>query len=215
MRRRRFRIGLGGGVAAAFVVAAVVGYAVLGGGVALTLADVMAATAEKTWLHVKYDNGREQWALPAEGLTYYKEEGGGATFVNSRLNIRHTYLPGSGAIYENTPHIYPEGKRPEWKPRTVWEYVLGRYAEKSLEAGRQKEQIDGKTEANGRYEFDDLSTYPDAAFGGGERKGKVALVPVDAAFPCRLEHPTLVALEHREERAARRHEDQPGLRASS
>ena len=119
-------------------------------GAGMTLAEVREAVNAQPWLHIKYDNGREWWVSLKERKSFFKDEDGRVVYLDSTKNLRWVHRKGSGYISEDAPRIYAEGQRPDLKPLTAWEYVVGHY-EKLAESPRHhfraekhKDEIDGK-----------------------------------------------------------------------
>ena len=89
-------------------------------------ADVRAAFLAQSWVHLKYDSGREQWISLEDGKFYYKNEDGRKVFVDRVSNIRLIYSPDLGEhISQDRPAVYPGGVIPPWQPKTAWEIVVG------------------------------------------------------------------------------------------
>ncbi|UCD28584.1 MAG: hypothetical protein JSV03_16130, partial [Planctomycetota bacterium] len=122
----------------------------------LAWADVQAAFIAKPWVHLKYDNGREQWISLQDGKTYFISEGGRKVFVDRALNIRQIYDPTRGRgsyISEDRPVRYKDNIVPPWRPQSAWESVVGmsEYGEWHIE------QIDGRQLVRfDRYHIDAL-----------------------------------------------------------
>jgi len=131
----------------------IVGFSVLTGSpdmASVALGDVREAFIAQTWVHVKYDNGREEWRNICEGKHFYISESGWCFFVDYASNTRLEHSSNSDYILEVTPTIYPEGKVPPWEPGIAWEVVLGFFAE-------------GDSKALGQYT--DIEKYVDTADG--------------------------------------------------
>lgn len=64
----------------------------------------MNPRAEESWIHVRYDNGREQWISFPGGRHFIKYEDGQATFADSLLLLSQSYNPRLGRyISEKSP----------------------------------------------------------------------------------------------------------------
>gem|GEM_PF-702531 len=126
-------------------VASFVGYVALVSRSALTMAEVMAAVNEQPWVHIKYDNGREEWASLRDDLCYYKSEHGRVVFLDCVRGIRQAYSPEYSEGY-----ISEDGITPFSLGRTPWEFAVGHFegATKGLsrysDAERHPDTVDGK-----------------------------------------------------------------------
>lgn len=95
-------------------------------GASAAWADVRAAFLAQSWVHLKYDSGREQWISLEDGKFYYKNEDGRKVFVDRVSNIRLIYSPDLGEhISQDRPAVYLGGVIPPWQPKTAWEIVVG------------------------------------------------------------------------------------------
>ena len=139
--------------AAATIAAAVIlCYAMLGGGASLSLAEVQAAVAEQSWVHVTYDTGPfvEQWVCLADGNTYCKRRDGDVVFADWARNLRYWYDQRARYISVDQPATCPGGQVPPWQPQTAWQHVVGPYEQLAGEpaptAGVETEhdELDGK-----------------------------------------------------------------------
>jgi hypothetical protein len=141
------------GLAAMVLIGALFGYAIFGGGVAMTLADVKAAMAGKVWLHIVSDGGqvREEWTNTMEGKSYVKRFDGDLIYIDDAINERRWYEHEAKMISVDQPVKYPDGKVPEWKGTAVAEYVIGPYEAAAKDARfakdveRHEDKVDGKT----------------------------------------------------------------------
>ncbi|MFA5864941.1 MAG: hypothetical protein WC975_09670 [Phycisphaerae bacterium] len=77
--------------AAALIAIAAVLYVVLDKTPTLTLAQVQQAVNEQTWVHVKYDNGREEWNNLRGGQYFLKEVNGFTMFADYPRGLRYNY----------------------------------------------------------------------------------------------------------------------------
>jgi hypothetical protein len=133
----------------------------------VTLAQVQAAVARQKWVHVKYDNGRENW-MSMDGMREFDKDFNGCLAVFDRskdLDLR--YRPGSGCIEKL---VYPEPPG-QWKPRTISQIVgfsldmpegaaTAKQKENFVYAERHADTIDGRTMARfDQYERDALGQY--------------------------------------------------------
>jgi hypothetical protein len=110
----------------------IVGFSVFTGSPDMTsvaLGDVKETFLAQPWVHVIYDNGREEWMNIREGKHFYISENGWRFFVDRALNTRLEHSLNSDHILEVTPTTYPEGNVPPWEPRIAWEVMLGFFAE--------------------------------------------------------------------------------------
>jgi len=123
-------------------------------GASVAWGDVRDAFLAQPWVHLKYDNGTEQWYDLQNGRRYYKNwiRDGGCLFIDKVLNIRQSYVPEYGQhISEDRPAVYHDGVIPPWEPKTAWETIVEHW-EKTAETGtkghsevkRITEQVDGK-----------------------------------------------------------------------
>ena len=145
-----------GAIAATVLVACLLGLVFLGNGNSIALADVKAAVNGKSWVHVQNDDGTEVWVSLSDGKSYHKRQHPivdgkvEILFIDNARNIRRRYWEGDVAIYEDEPAIYEDGKVPEWKRETPWEYFLGWYEkrtekpDKHGKTEKHEETIDGK-----------------------------------------------------------------------
>ena len=143
--------------AAVMIIAVLVGVHQFGGsidGTSVAWADVREAFLAQAWVHLKYDNGTEQWHDLQNGRRYYKNwiYDGGCLYIDNILNIRQWYVPERGKhISEDRPRVYKDNLIPPWEPKTAWEAIIGRW-EKMAESGgrgyseveRITEKVDGK-----------------------------------------------------------------------
>jgi hypothetical protein len=133
-----------GSIAAAFLAAAgaVIGYLAFFSGSNVTWAAVQEAVAEQTWVHIEYDNGREDWTNLKTGQRYYRDESGRAVFLDPVKGLKLHYWPESGFVSQRS--ITP------WEPaaKTAWESTVGHYEKpegglaKNVE--KYEETLDGK-----------------------------------------------------------------------
>jgi len=109
-------------------------------GASAAWADVRAAFLAQSWVHLKYDSGREQWISLEDGKFYYKNEDGRKVFVDRVSNIRLIYSPDLGEhISQNRPAVYLGGVIPPWQPKTAWEIVVGNLEEMTGQVVRDTE----------------------------------------------------------------------------
>jgi hypothetical protein len=135
--------------AAIIVIGVLIAINHLGGsidGVSVALGDVQQAFVEQSWVHLKYDNGRERWYDLQNGRYYYKSEKGRIswiTFVDRVRNIRQSYHPTLGQhISEDRPAIYPEGVIPPWEPKSAWEEIVGHLEKAAEEGGSERWRVE-------------------------------------------------------------------------
>ena len=154
--------------AAALLVAAGLLIVFLGPGASLSLAAVEAATIKKPWIHVQYDGGpiREEWVSLQSGKVFCKKTDGELLMLDFATNVRLQYAKRDNVIYQDVPTIYPNGEAPAWKPRSAWEYVIGRYDQASLQprkpdAPRRVERAEETVDGTKLIRFD--MYYRDAA----------------------------------------------------
>lgn len=123
----------------------IVGFSVFTGSsdmASVALGDVREAFIAQPWVHVIYDNGREEWMNLRESKHFYISESGWCFFVDRALNTRLEYSPNSDHILEVAPKTYPEGKVPPWEPGIAWEVALGFFAEGDSKALGQYTDIE-------------------------------------------------------------------------
>ena len=110
------------GLAAGFA-AVVLALLLFNKSVPLTLADVQQAVALQTWVHVKFDNGREEWTNLRDGRGFLRDVGGiqegRAVFLDLIAGVRLVYWPISGQ------HIQKDAIGTWPTPCTPWELVVG------------------------------------------------------------------------------------------
>ena len=78
----------------------------------ITLAQVQDAIAKQKWLHVKYDNGRENWNTLDGEKEIHRQENGYIAFFDHPKNLDLRYHPGDSYIYQ----LLREMSR-QWKSR--------------------------------------------------------------------------------------------------
>jgi len=88
----------------------------------VTWADVEQAFSSQSWVHIKYDNGRERWDNLHEGKAYFKNEIGTFVVIDYALNVRHDFVYGEDHITAYT--LSEDGKARPW-PLTAWELIVG------------------------------------------------------------------------------------------
>jgi hypothetical protein len=133
------------GAAVLLIAGVIVGFSVFTGSTDLAsvaLGDVRKAFMGQAWVHVKYDNGREEWRNIREGKHFYISESGWCFFVDYASNTRFEHSRNSDYILKVTPTTYPEGNVPPWEPRIAWEAVLGFFAEGDSKALGQYTHIE-------------------------------------------------------------------------
>ena len=127
---------LGVVAAAAVVLVAVWGIADRASGAVLTLADLSRALDEREWVHVEFDDGREEWANLRAGRFYYRDgRRQRYVLVDRAQNARWMWNTGQQSIVRDRPMTYPDGVVPPWEPPSAWSYVAGNF-EQWLEAPR-------------------------------------------------------------------------------
>jgi hypothetical protein len=157
LRNILMKVGIPSGIAAAIILG--IGVAFLEMSTSITLADVQAAVAKRSWVHVKYDDGYETWTDLRGGLRAHRNPAGGHGSIcfidNPKKNVRYWYTMGENVMVQDQPRGYRKGEQPPpWEPRTAWEHELG-WIEKTLQtpqnswssckAERHEDKIDGKT----------------------------------------------------------------------
>lgn len=115
--------------AAVIIIAVLVGINQFGGSIdiaRIALADVEKAFLVQPWVHVKYDNGREQWINLRRGKTYFisgKLDSGRIFRYSDRVrNIHQWYASNRLTIRENA--YYNGAVVPAWHPRTAWNEII-------------------------------------------------------------------------------------------
>jgi hypothetical protein len=143
--------------AVAIIIVVLVGIYQIGGS-GLAWADVREAFLERSWVHLKYDNGAERWYDLQTGDLYYIDWDGRCVFVDRTLNIRQIYHELWGEhISENRPVIYPDGVIPPWQPETAWESVVGHWEKMAENGGRGHWDVErniGKVDGKEFVRFD-------------------------------------------------------------
>jgi len=144
-------------VAAIVVIGLLVGLQYFTGSVdpaSVAWADVREALLAQQWVHLAYDNGKEEWYDLVEGKNYYKDWDGSCMSLDWVRKVRQAYRPTGGTfILEDRPVIHhPSGVIPPWKPTTAWDAIVG-HAEKVSKNGAQ-----GNWEAEQHVEKKDTHT---------------------------------------------------------
>lgn len=121
--------------AAVLIVGVVTGLVVLNKSASISLADVQAAVAEQTWVHVKFDNGREEWTNLRDGRHLLREVGGHhegrTTFSDPSTGVYLAYWPDEGQrIVKGKFRTYPQ-------PSSAWELIVG-----PLEQGARRGSVE-------------------------------------------------------------------------
>jgi hypothetical protein len=133
-------------VAAVIIIAATLGAYHLSGSIdiaSVALADVEAAFLSQLWVHLKYDNGAEQWYDLETGDHYYKDWDGRCVFVDHTSNTRRVYYAKYGQhISEDIPVIYKDGVIPQWQPKTAWEVIVGHLEIMAEQTGKGHWQVE-------------------------------------------------------------------------
>jgi hypothetical protein len=130
------------GLAASFA-AVVLAVLLFNKSVPLSLADVQQAVALQTWVHIKFDSGREEWFDLANERYFLKEQG---FITNHRMLYRDR---AAGVLLEHWPwhgrHITRHMTGPWPGPRSPWECLVGMLGERiDTETKRQYETVDGR-----------------------------------------------------------------------
>jgi hypothetical protein len=107
----------------------------------VALARVKEALLSQPWIHVTYDNGREEWQDLRGGTYACVSEHGWRSFVDHARNIRQEHSRDRDYVLETTPKVYPEGQIPPWEPQIVWEAVRSFCADENAKALGQYTQI--------------------------------------------------------------------------
>jgi hypothetical protein len=118
--------------AAVIIIAVLIGINQFSGPVHVTSVawgDVRQTFLSQPWVHVKYDNGREEWMNIREGKHFCISEDGWRFLADRATNTRLEYSLNNDHILEFAPPTYPEGNVPPWEPRIAWEVVLGLFEE--------------------------------------------------------------------------------------
>jgi len=102
----------------------------------ITLADVRAAVAEKTWVHVKYDNGREMWTSLRGGGFFYRQESGFIQALDQVRGVRQHYF---GPPFDS--YIYESRVEPNAVSTTPWDAVVRHY-EQALDGDRTSDDVE-------------------------------------------------------------------------
>ena len=92
---------------------------------ALTLAAVRQAMAEQRWVHIKYDNGREQWTNLTDGRVYFRDHDGRAVYTEP-TGVRLAHFPDT--TYISKDHWYTgTAPLPSAQPTTPWDQFVAGY----------------------------------------------------------------------------------------
>ena len=95
-------------------------------GTTVAWGDVRDAFLGRPWVHLKYDNGAEQWYDLKTGDHFFKDWDGRCVAIDHAANLRRVYDPiGPGRISEDRPVVYHDGVIPPWEPKTAWEAIVG------------------------------------------------------------------------------------------
>ena len=105
----------------------------------ITLADVRAAVAEQSWVHLKYDNGRERWISLRDGRRFYQHENRYVDYFDYDRGVRRIYR---GVDFRK---IYESHIEPEEKPTDAWDAALGWY-ERSVGKPKNAYEVEKHTE---------------------------------------------------------------------
>jgi hypothetical protein len=110
------------GMAASFVAVVMLGLLLFNKSVPLTLADVQQAVAQQTWVHVKFDNGREEWTNLRDGRQFLREVGyfeGHTTFWDPSTGVALSYWP------DRSRQILKGKGKMRMPAPSAWELVVG------------------------------------------------------------------------------------------
>jgi len=116
--------------AAVIIIAVLIGVNHFGGSIdvaSIAWADVQTAFIDQPWVHVKYDNGREEWHNLHEGKVFYKDENNnGLCRVKDMVSeTSHMYFTGFDHIIEHTSKsTRKKDKAFHWQPLTTWEAIV-------------------------------------------------------------------------------------------
>ena len=124
------------GMAASFAGAALLALVFLNRTVPLTLADVQQAVAMQTWVHVKFDNGREEWTNLREGRT------SSAKSTDRRSLPRPDRGRAAGLLAHQRP-AHPEGCHRHMAYPSHAMGTGGRYAAAACASRRSRARSDG------------------------------------------------------------------------
>ena len=140
-------------IAAAVVIALLIIMEHLGGstkGTGIAWGDVRTAFLAQRWVHVKYDNGDEQWSNLQTGDSYFKQWNGRYVAVDHARNIRRVYHPTFGQhISEDRPVIYKDDVIPPWEPKTAWESVIGSWETMAEHGGTRDWEVERHPDQTG------------------------------------------------------------------
>jgi hypothetical protein len=111
----------------------------------LTLAQVAAEFQKQSWVHVTYDNGREEWTNLVDGRFFLKDYDGRAVYTEAS-GLRLAYWPGS--TYISKDKWFVGDKVPTRTPTTAWNEYVTSYAVPTgtKESGTEEhdDNLDGK-----------------------------------------------------------------------
>lgn len=75
----------------------------------ITLADVQAAIEKRSWVHIVFDSGAEQWTSLVGHKSFSKGRDGSLRVIDYTINKRFSYKPESGEIEYKTHVVLPDG----------------------------------------------------------------------------------------------------------
>jgi hypothetical protein len=106
----------------------------------VALARVRETFLAQPWIHVTYDNGRQEWRDLSDGKYACLREEGWCYFIDPAANTHQEYSPRNDYIFEMIPKTYADGQVPPWEPEIVWQALLSFLAnEKTRPLGRYTE----------------------------------------------------------------------------
>ncbi len=123
----------------------------------LTLAEVAAEFQKQSWVHVKYDNGREEWSNLTDGRYFFKDYDGRAVYSEPN-GLRLAWWPQTQYISKDKWFL--GDKPPPHGPTTAWDRYVKSYSVPSGTKDTGTEQhddvIDGKKVVRFDSHFKDL-----------------------------------------------------------
>lgn len=162
MRSRMTKLALAAGIVLVILLGLHLGRPL---GPSITWADVRDASLAQRWLHMKYDNGNEEWLNLQTGDRFSKDRNGRCVARNHARNAMQRYDPRDGQQIIDTRWRIGGEVPPAWEPKTAWESMIG-----PLEA------IAEYREAN---DWDDVEIHADQR--GGEQLIRFDCYFIDAA----------------------------------
>jgi len=135
-------------------------------GTGLAWGDVRQAFLEQHWVHLKYDNGAEQWYNLHTGDLYLRDWDGRCVAVDRARNIRQVCRSAFGQhISEDRPVIYEDDVIPPWEPKTAWETVVGPWEQMAQHGGSGEWEVERRPDQVGDAQLIRFDCYLNDAAG--------------------------------------------------